>query len=771
MIYRTSLAVAFVVIFVGNAVSAERPNLLLFMADDMTYTDVGCFGNADVKTSNIDRLASEGVRFTRCYNAAPTCSPLRQSLMTGIYPVRNGAHPNHSRVYDGVRSLPHYLEPLGYRTAIVGKRHEAPAAAFPFEMLGGSHGDGGKTPDGADLPLEKAREFMTRDRSQPWCLFVTSNQPHTPWNRGDASAYPPSSLRVPPYLVDTPELRNGLSKYYAEITYMDGQVGQVLNDLDEFGLADNTVVLWLSEQGSQLPFGKWTCYEMGIHAAAVLRWPEVVTKGSTTKALISYVDIVPTFVELAGGDPTQLDVDGKSFARLLDGRASSHNDIIFSTNTTRGIYHGSEAFATRSATDGRWLYIRNLHSDAEFQNSVTHRGPIYASWKHVETDFAQSRVRAYVKRPAEELFDLQHDPWCLTNLSGSTGNAAIESELSSRMDGWMKQQGDGGDSTERAALERQPQDKPWAKKAGNSYALSQTVAELSSGNSAEQPVQDGGARAAPARVGNTNRVATPPPTKPPLTPVDITKLPDGTDRLDLYLLMGQSNMKGRGVMPDEPLSDPRIVMMHRKTDEWFLARHPLHLVGDPRDFKGHDNAGVGPGLSFAQTIAARHANARIGLIPCAVGGTPISRWARDQKLYDDAIRKAKLALQQGPKGKTFLRGAIWLQGEADSRPDRLPKYRAVLNDLVDRLRADLGQTEFPFIASTIGEMRADTPESQRSKVNVILLDLPNQRPHTSCVDARDLKGHIGDTVHFDTAAQEEIGRRFAEEYLKLMAEY
>ncbi len=443
--------------------AAAPPNLLLFLADDMTWTDLGCYGNPDAKTPNIDRLASEGVRFTRCYNAAPTCSPLRQSLYTGLYPVRNGAHPNHSRVREGVRSLPHHLKPLGYRTAIVGKRHEAPAKAFPFEYLGGSHGDMGRTPDGADLPLGKAREFMARDAAQPWCLVIASNQPHTPWNRGDASAYPPASLSVPPFLVDTPELREGLSKYYAEITYMDGQVGRVMRDLKELDAEKNTVVLWLSEQGSQLPFGKWTCYDMGVHAAAALRWPGTVGKGTQSDALISYVDVVPTFVELAGGDPAGLGLDGKSFAPLLKGETTTHNEVVFSMNTTRGIYQGSEAYGIRSATDGRWLYIRNLHSESRFQNLVTQRGAIFDSWRKVDSDFARARVKAYQARAAEELFDLSKDPWCMDNLAGRRESATRQAALSRRLDAWMRQQGDEGDATERAASQRQPKDRPWTR--------------------------------------------------------------------------------------------------------------------------------------------------------------------------------------------------------------------------------------------------------------------------------------------------------------------
>jgi hypothetical protein len=265
------------------------------------------------------------------------------------------------------------------------------------------------------------------------------------------------------------------------------------------------------------------------------------------------------------------------------------------------------------------------------------------------------------------------------------------------------------------------------------------------------------------------RPQTPPPNKPPLTPADIGSLPAATDRLEIYLLMGQSNMKGRGTMPEEPLRDPRIVMMHIKTDGWFLARHPLHLVGDPVDFKGHDNAGVGPGLAFAQAIEEKLDGARIGLIPCAVGGTPISRWAKGQRLFDDCVRKAKLALSQGPAGKTSIRGALWLQGEAESQSEeRIAAYPAALVDLVDRLRADLALPNLPFVAATVGEMREDPEINKRlAAVNRILLDLPNQRPLTACVDSRDLKTHIGDHVHFDTAAQNEIGRRFAAKYLEL----
>ena len=264
------------------------------------------------------------------------------------------------------------------------------------------------------------------------------------------------------------------------------------------------------------------------------------------------------------------------------------------------------------------------------------------------------------------------------------------------------------------------------------------------------------------------RPATPPPTKPPLEPVAIDRLPAGVERVDLFLLMGQSNMKGRGMMPEEPKRDPRIVMMHLKDDAWYLARHPLHLTGDAKTFAGADNAGVGPGLAFADVVAARERAARLGLIPCAVGGSPIAQWQRGAKLYDEALRRAKLALAGTAKVRGQIRAALWLQGEADANVERLGVHEAKLLKLVDDLRADLALPQLPFIACTIGEMTPDEGGKRKADMNRLLLSLPEKRPHTACVDAREVKSNIGDGVHFDTAAQEEIGRRFAAKYLAVI---
>lgn len=253
----------------------------------------------------------------------------------------------------------------------------------------------------------------------------------------------------------------------------------------------------------------------------------------------------------------------------------------------------------------------------------------------------------------------------------------------------------------------------------------------------------------------------------PFVSADISDLPGDTERLEIFLLMGQSNMKGRGRMPAEPLNDPRIIMMHKRTDGFLHARHPLHLVGSPQDFKGADNAGVGPGLAFAKSISVAQKDARVLLIPCAVGGTSLGKWQPGQRLYEETVRRAKLALRMGPKGKTRIAGALWLQGESDSgTAERIAKYAASLDRMITSLRTDLGNPNLPFIACTIGELKADL--EGRRKINHILLDLPNRVAHTGCVDSRTFAKSIGDNVHFDTPTQQEHGRRYAAQYLALV---
>ena len=238
-------------------------------------------------------------------------------------------------------------------------------------------------------------------------------------------------------------------------------------------------------------------------------------------------------------------------------------------------------------------------------------------------------------------------------------------------------------------------------------------------------------------------------------PVDLSKLPNGVERIDLYLLMGQSNMKGRGAVPAGQTNNPMIVNMHLDTHEWYEAEHPLHLKSKP------DNAGYGPGLDFAQTLLRQTKGARIALVPCARGGSAINLWQPGKPLYTNAIYKVQKALSDAPPGVARIKGVLWLQGESDAVENRHDVYAEKLSTLIQSLRADLKEPELPFIACTVGSFNTKPNFPYVKEINDILLSLPKRVPHTACVDARDLTGHIGDRVHYNTASQIAMGKRYA----------
>ncbi len=441
----------------GQSAAAGRPNLVFMIADDCTYLDMEVYGG-QARTPNLNKLAREGMTFTRCFQAAPMCSPTRHNIYTGLYPVRSGAWPNHTCVYPGTRSIAHYLQDSGYRVALSGKTHISPKESFPFEYSNDFRNNG----PGTKPLFPGLRKFITQCQSSdtPFCLFACSNEPHSPYTKGDSSAYPPASLKLPPSWVDTPETREFYAKYLAEITYYDWQCGALLSLLDDCGLRDNTLVIVTSEQGSAFPFAKWTCFELGLASGMIARWPGKVKPGTRTDALVEYVDITPTFLEVAGAEPRKL--DGKSFLPVLLGKSNEHKTYTYGLHTTRGIINGSEAFGIRSCATRRYRYIRNLHPDTIFTNAVTRKegdgkASFWTSWQEKARSgdaHAGAMVGKYHRRPAEELYDVREDPHCLVNLIGDTKLAPIRKDLSRQLDTWMKSQGDKGAATEEAAHTR-----------------------------------------------------------------------------------------------------------------------------------------------------------------------------------------------------------------------------------------------------------------------------------------------------------------------------
>ena len=438
--------------------SPERPNIFFIMADDLNMRDIQPYGSTQVYTPHLSRLQAEGICLDNMFNMVPICAPTRQTLLTGLGAVRNGAYPNHSRIYPGIKTLPVYMKELGYKTALIGKRHFAPLEAYPFDFLGGRDHDDGK---GIDVDLSRAEAYISKAGADPFFLMFTSNQPHTPWNRGDKKRYRAADLVISPNMVDTKLTREKMADYFSEITYLDSLVGECLNMIDRSGKKQNTIVIFASEQGNSFPFSKWTLYDQGLRSAFIVRWPGRIGAGIRSTAMAQYTDILPTLLEIAGGDPQGINTgsvdesgnsgfDGSSFCNVLVGKQSAFRKYVYGVNTTRGIHNGSPAYASRSIRDNDYLYIENLNYKESFSNVVT-GSPLFRLWLSTNKD----RASQYIKRPPYELYDVRNDPWQLKNLSEQPGLLSVRKKMQTELHAFMKQQGDKGIATEMAATSRQ----------------------------------------------------------------------------------------------------------------------------------------------------------------------------------------------------------------------------------------------------------------------------------------------------------------------------
>jgi N-sulfoglucosamine sulfohydrolase len=431
-------------------VAEDPPNVLIIIADDCTYNDLPTYGGGNAKTPRIDQLCSEGLVFDHAYLSEAMCQPCRSELYSGQHPVRNGAAWNHSGSRPDIKSLPHYLGVLNYRVGLAGKVHVTPRSAYPFESVEGFDANAVRSPT-RDHDLRGIKAFMDRSDEQPFCLVVALVEPHVPWVMGDRSQYPDDEIELPPYLVDTAVTRDAFARYLAEITYMDNQVGEILDTLDVLGKADDTLVLFTSEQGSQFPGCKWTNWDNGLHTALVARWPGKTPVGKRTNAIVQYADITPTLIEIGGGEPTDFEFDGSSFLHALTNENAVHRTYAYGVHNN--IPEGP-AYPIRTVTNGEFRYIRNLRPDDIYieKHLMGIRGdgalnnPYWSTWvfESGQTAEAEWLVKRYMKRPAEHLYHTAKDPHELVNLAGEPKYFKIKDELSRELDLWMREQKDPG---------------------------------------------------------------------------------------------------------------------------------------------------------------------------------------------------------------------------------------------------------------------------------------------------------------------------------------
>ncbi|BCM93486.1 choline-sulfatase [Abditibacteriota bacterium] len=417
---------------------APKPNIVFFIADDHSLLDSSVYGATDVRTPNMKRLSAAGMTFDRAFVASPSCAPSRAAFLSGLMPARNGAEPNHSRPRPGVKLLPAYLHAQGYEVVAFGKvAHYGQAKDFGFDLVehDGFHDD--------ECINAALKYLKARTSKKPLAFFVGTNWPHVPWPKKN-EGYNPAALKLPPELLDTPQTRQTRARYYAAVSRFDTELGQVY-DAARTRLGPNTFFLQSSDHGAQWPFAKWNCYDAGIRVPLIASWPGVIKAGTRTSAMVSWIDILPTLIEIAGGKPP-VDIDGRSFLPVLRGKTTQHRDRIFTTHSADG---DMNIYPIRSVRTSRWKFILNLHPEFAYtthidRNAKSEPDNYWNSWEAAAPTNARAAtiIKRYHERPAEELYDLDSDPYEQNNLAAQPAYVQTKNNLRRELEAWMNAEGD-----------------------------------------------------------------------------------------------------------------------------------------------------------------------------------------------------------------------------------------------------------------------------------------------------------------------------------------
>ncbi len=450
------VAAILMLIVSGNLLAEEKPDFVITIADDHGVYHSSPYGAAEFQTPNLQALAEDGIRFDNAYVASPACAPSRAALFTGMMPYNNGIVGNHEfELKDDVEPLiPHLIE-QGYEVVFHGKvghsgrKHHGAYVPESVKILGG----GGLQ---ETMTLTQVEEFL-RERPEdapPLALFIGWTDTHTAWPPAGTARISPDEVVIPPRIYDTPEARVEMARYIEGAEMIDRRVGETRELIKKYLDPDNTLVVYTSDHGMPWPFAKWSLYETGIRTPLIAAWPGKIKPNTTTDAMVSWIDFIPTLIDLTGAD-APANIDGKSFAKVLLGETNHHRDRIFATHKGD---NEKNVYPIRSVRVGDWKYILNLHPEFAYTTHTdvwaTETPRIDKHWAHAghhwesyltaaKTDPAAAAfLRDYHSNPAEELYNLKDDPFEENNLAGSGEHADKLAELRNLVGQRMKAVGD-----------------------------------------------------------------------------------------------------------------------------------------------------------------------------------------------------------------------------------------------------------------------------------------------------------------------------------------
>ena len=387
------------------------PNIIVFIADDVGWNDLGCYGNPNVATPNIDRIAQEGIRFTRAFLTASSCSPSRTSIISGRYPHNTGSAELHTPLPASVATFPALLKQAGYYTAQAGKWHMGDPARRGFDIIhdGEGNGDGGEA--------QWVSTVRDRPQDQPFFGWFAAHDAHRPWRSNVFSGTNEvDPITPPPFLADTDSTKQDLARYYDEITRFDDYIGKVEEELRQQGVLDNTIIIIMSDNGRPFPRSKTRVYDSGMQTPLVMKWTDGMPQpGAVSSSLISVIDLAPTLLEVAGVK-VPASFQGKSFTSVLKDPTQKFRNYVFSEHN----WHDHEALERMARTED-YLYVLNLRPNLSNPGPADSNGsPSFQDLKDLRAAGQLTAAQAdvfIVPRPAEELFDCQRDPHQLANVA------------------------------------------------------------------------------------------------------------------------------------------------------------------------------------------------------------------------------------------------------------------------------------------------------------------------------------------------------------------
>jgi len=396
---------------------SKTPNIVFYLSDDQDLLDYGVYGNPNVKTSNADLLASQGIKFSNFYTGQAICAPSRSQIFTGMYPVKNGCMANHIGVKPDIKSITSLLKQSGYEVVLAGKSHVKPNKVFDwthyFPKINNRY-----------LPLEQIDDYL-KNVNNPFCLIIASDYPHGPYPQ--TSNYSKADIFKLPY--DPSYIGNHKPGYYQNIQDDNDQLGQVLNMVDNYGLKENTMFIYASDHGLS---GKWSLKEQGLRVPFIVRWPGKIKPNTTSETLLTLVDVLPTILEVSNTEiPSE--IDGKSFLETLNGSKMKIHDYVFGVSTRQNIRE-CKIFPSRMIRGNRYKLIRNFNS-VEVVNSNLGDNPVI-------NEFAKIGAESFPNVPYEELYDLEKDPYQKVNLIDNPKYKKTRNRLSVALENWMKSQED-----------------------------------------------------------------------------------------------------------------------------------------------------------------------------------------------------------------------------------------------------------------------------------------------------------------------------------------